>query len=196
MSMEDANVRVVLNKFGSDVPMTDVTPAEAILLHTLHGPHNGGRTFGDEFRNIKVVGVAKISSGKTESKQVAPAIAEQSHEEVVTLAAGIVGQQGYKPAVTKKVIDREEVPAVFADFPVLVDRTPAQELARLRAKYAQAKNSKGELIVGTLWADRMNPKMPEKFSDINWAEIGELSSAPELQAASINYVTGSLVRTA
>lgn len=59
--METATVRIVLNKVGSDVPKSDVTPAEAMFLHILHGPANGGKTFGEKMDNIKVDGTAMVS---------------------------------------------------------------------------------------------------------------------------------------
>ncbi|MDE2097287.1 MAG: hypothetical protein KGL39_08600 [Patescibacteria group bacterium] len=195
MPMEVANGRCVLNKYGSDTPVYNITPAEAIVLHTLHGPSNGGRTFGEEFTKITVIGIAKVDTGKTERKQVKAPLPAKKHEEIVTPQVSELGKPDYKPQVTRIVIDEPEQPAVFADVPVLVDRTPAQELARLRAKYGQAKNKKGDLIIDGIWADRLNPKMPEKFSDINWTQVGELSSSTDLQPASVNYVTGSLARS-
>jgi hypothetical protein len=52
--MEMANVRLRLNKVGSDVPILGVTPFEAVLLHVLHQANNGGSTFGDEMNKIEV----------------------------------------------------------------------------------------------------------------------------------------------
>ena len=67
--MEVANCRVRLNKVGSDVPVTNVTPAEAMFLHILHGTQNGGSTFGEEFEKITVVGTAQvIENGKSRSR--------------------------------------------------------------------------------------------------------------------------------
>ena len=62
--MEIANVRVRLSKDGSDVPKNDVTPAEAMFLHILHQANNGGLTFGDEFKHIKVIGQAMVQEGE------------------------------------------------------------------------------------------------------------------------------------
>lgn len=62
--MEVANARMRLNKVGSDVPITDMTPAEAMLLHILHGPSNGGLSFGEEFEKITVTGTAKVKDDK------------------------------------------------------------------------------------------------------------------------------------
>lgn len=61
--MEIASCRLRLNKVGSDVPLNDVTPAEAMFLHILHGPSNGGLSFGEEFDKIKIVGTAKVKTG-------------------------------------------------------------------------------------------------------------------------------------
>ena len=62
--MEVAKTRLVLNKLGSDVPKDDVTPAEALLLHVLHGPNNGGKTFTEKMDNFSVVGQAMIQEGE------------------------------------------------------------------------------------------------------------------------------------
>ena len=76
--MEIANARVRLNKVGSDVPVKDITPAEAMLLHILHGTANGGLTFGEEFKHIEIVGTAKV--------QVKAAVAEVREPDYYTPA--------------------------------------------------------------------------------------------------------------
>ena len=78
--MEIANCRLRLNKVGSDVPLIDVTPAEAMLLHILHGASNGGLSFGEEFVHIKVTGSAKVRVSEP------------------TAQVGTVGQPNYKAA--------------------------------------------------------------------------------------------------
>jgi hypothetical protein len=235
--MEVAKGRVCLNKYGSDVPITDLTPAEAILLHVLHGPANGGRTFGDDFSKIEVIGTAKIATGKVKrtivqeavpektlkGKQLTPAVPEQFVPgdvitpvqpekktpakgnpgdkdyvpETVTKAVAEVRGPGYKIAAQAATYDPDTIipalPEVVKEEPILVDRTPAQELARLRKKYGQAKNKKGELIVDTIWTDKINPALPATFKDIDWAQVGELASSPDLQPASLNYVTQSVI---
>jgi hypothetical protein len=57
--MEIGTLRLRLNKVGSDVPVTNATPAEAVLLHLLHQGNNGGSTFGEDMDKITVTGVAK-----------------------------------------------------------------------------------------------------------------------------------------
>jgi hypothetical protein len=57
--MQIATGRLRLNKVGSDIPVVGLTPAEAVLLHLLHQPNNGGSTFGEEFDKINVSGTAK-----------------------------------------------------------------------------------------------------------------------------------------
>ena len=133
--MEIANTRVRLNKVGSDVPLNDITPAEAMLLHILHGAANGGSTFGEEFEKLTVTGTAKVKEGEK-----------------------------------------------------LRDRTDAEELARLRAKYSMARNNKNEPIVNTVWPDRFNPKLPQKFSEIKWKELANAG----VEVAAVNYATGNL----
>lgn len=59
--MELANGRLRLNKLGSDVPVTNITPAEALVLHIVHQGNNGGSTFGEDFDKITVVSDVKRS---------------------------------------------------------------------------------------------------------------------------------------
>jgi hypothetical protein len=133
--MEIANVRVRLNKVGSDVPLKDVTPAEAMFLHILHGPSNGGLSFGEEFRHIEVVGKALVvENGKSR------------------------------------------------------DRTDAEELRRLSAKYGQARDKDNKPILNSVWPDRLNPKLPATFKEIKWLEVGSLG----IETAAVNYATGAL----
>ncbi len=233
MPMEVAKGRVTLNKYGSDVPIADLTPAEAVLLHVLHGPANGGRTFGDEFNKIEVIGIAKIATGKTKKtviqeaipekvlkgKQLTPATPEQFIQgDIITPAVpekripakGKPEDKDYTPETLIKAQPEQRapgyriaaqpatyepdtivpaVPEVIKEEPILVDRTPAQELTRLCNKYAQAKNKKGNLIVDSIWIDKLNPSLPLTFKDIDWTTIGELSASPDVQPAALNYVT-------
>lgn len=161
--MEVANVRLRLNKVGSDVPINDVTPAEAMLLHILHGGQNGGLSFGEEFEKITITGTAKVVKD----------IPAQP-------AKGEVGKAGY-------------VAAKAAHKDALVDRTDAEELARLRKKYGGARDKGNKAIIDSVWPDKFNPKLPQKFSDINWQEVG--SAAAGLEVAATNYATGGLAQT-
>lgn len=195
MPMEVANCRVTLNKYGSDVPLTHITPAQAIVLHTLHGPLNGGRTFGDEFSKIQVVGTAMVDTGKTERKLKLLAQPAKTHQEIISAQVSEPGKPDFKAQVVQTVVDTPAQDAIYEDVPILAERTPSQELARLRKVYGQAKNSKGELIIDKIWADKLNPKMPLTFKEINWQEVGDLATSPELQPAQLNYVTGALSRT-
>jgi hypothetical protein len=69
--MEIANARLRLNKTGSDVPLTGLTPAEALFLHAIHQGNNGGMTFGENLENnsIKVTGEAKVTEQGKERKR-------------------------------------------------------------------------------------------------------------------------------
>ena len=134
--MEIANVRVRLTKVGSDVPLSNVTPAEAMLLHILHGPANGGSTFGEDFEKITVVGTAKVDEGGK-----------------------------------------------------LRDRTDAEEVRRLGAKYNQARDKENKPFINSICPDKLNPKLPQKFSDIKWQDV----SAVGIETAAVNYATGGLV---
>ncbi len=133
--MEVANVRCRLNKVGSDVPINDVTPAEAMLLHVLHGPANGGSTFGEEMDKIDIKGTAKVNEGGK-----------------------------------------------------LRDRTDAEEYRRLAGKYNGARDKTNKLIIESVWPDRFNPKLPQKFSDVKWQEVASAG----LETAAVNYATGGL----
>lgn len=134
--MEIANVRVRLDKLGSDVPKAGVTPAEALLLHILHQTNNGGSTFGEDMSKIEVL--------------------EGEAETVVVLeeAKGRPYSKEYVPAVTKSHT-----------------RTNAEEYRRLQSKYGGLTNKKDVKILSLIFPDRLNPKFPEKFSDLNWKEI-------------------------
>ena len=165
--MQVANVRVRLNKLGSDVPVFNVTPAEAVLLHVLHGPSNGGLTFGDEFAKIEVIGEALVDGpDRVEIKTPAQP------------AVGVPSEFDYVPAV----------PAVVEVTKGPFPRTNRQELIRLTAKYNQALNKEGKSIISQLWPDKMNPTLPKTFTEINWTEVTEASA--DLVTAPVNYITG------
>jgi len=133
--MEIANCRVRLSKVGSDTPLSNVTPAEVMLLHILHSSSNGGLTFGEEFEKITVMGKALVE-------------------------------------VNEK----------------LRDRTDAEELRRLTAKYGSARDQKNNPIINSIWPDKFNPKLPQTFKELNWTEIGGAG----IETAAMNYATGSL----
>ena len=81
--MQIANVRLRLNKVGSDVPVVGCTPAEALVLHVLHQGNNGGSTFGDEMDKINIL----------------PGEASIACDEPAKPAVGEVGKPGYVAAV-------------------------------------------------------------------------------------------------
>ena len=172
--MQIANARVRLNKVGSDVPVKNLTPAEAMFLHILHGPYNGGLTFGEEFAKIEVVGEAMVQGTIVKKPAVTakPAVAQ----------VGIPGQPGFmaaQPAVAA-------VPAVTEEG--LRPRTAAEELRRLAAKYAGARNKKNEPIINEVWPDKLNPKLPETFAEIPWTEVSQTG----IETAPLNYATGGV----
>ena len=68
----------------------------------------------------------------------------------------------------------------------------AAELNRLTALYGGVVTKKGEPILNLVFPDRMNPKLPEKFSDLKWANIQFDGS----KIASVNMVTGTPVDAA
>ena len=94
--MEVANVRLVLNKVGSDVPLKDVTPAQAMFLHILHGPHNGGKTFGEDMNKIEIVGTAMVKDQLPDKTEPAKA------------AVGEPGKPGFVVAVPAKVVSTKD----------------------------------------------------------------------------------------
>lgn len=134
--MEVANVRVRLDKLGSDVPKTGVTPAEALVLHVLHQANNGGSTFGEDMAKIEVL------DGEAETVVV------------VEEAKGRPYSKEFVPAETRAH-----------------RRTNVEEFRRLASKYGSLTNKKGDKILTLIFPDRLNPKLPEKFSDLNWKEI-------------------------
>ncbi len=175
--MEIANVRLRLNKLGSDVPLKDVTPAEAMFLHILHGPYNGGLTFGEEFSKIEIVGEALVAGTKTVvDKPEVPAKA----------AVGTLGTPGYTLAVVA-------VPAVTHEEEANVPRSNRQELLRLAKKYNGARNKENKPIIDEIWPDKMNPQLPKTFKEINWKEVSEVAAG--VTTESVNYVTGNVVTT-
>jgi hypothetical protein len=146
--MEIASCRLRLNKVGSDIPLNDVTPAEAMFLHILHGPSNGGLTFGEEFDKIKIIGTAKV-------------------------------------VVTPAVVDDKGVVKTPA---VLRDRTAAEEYRRLANKYSGARDKTNKPIIESIWPDRLNPKMPATFKEVQWQEVASAG----IETAAVNYATGGL----
>lgn len=140
--MEQATVRVRLNKVGDDVPVLGVTPAEALLLHLLHQNNNGGKTFGDKM-----------------------------HE---------------KDAELEIKVDKK--PAMTDDQP----RNDVQEYRRLVGKYGALINKNGVKIINMVWPDKLNPKLPQKFSELPWAQI----QYDGTEVSAINYITGTPVQKA
>lgn len=134
--MEIANVRVRLDKVGSDVPVMGCTPAEAIVLHIIHQNNNGGSTFGEEMDKIDIL----------------PGEAE----DVETL---IPAERDEKGNVTK------------AEERIMKPRTDVSELNRLKRKYGGLTNKKGDKVLNLIFPDKMNPRLPEKFSDLKWREL-------------------------
>jgi hypothetical protein len=123
--MEIANCRLRLNKVGSDVPLKDLTPAEAMFLHILHGPSNGGLTFGEEFDKIVIVGTAKVvvtpADVDDKGKVLKPAVLRDrtAAEEYRRLAAKYSGARDKtnKPIIETIWPDRLNpvVPATFKE---------------------------------------------------------------------------------
>lgn len=140
--MQIANARLRFDKVGNDTQVTNITPAEALLLHILHQQNNGGSTFGEEFDKIVIVGDALI--------ETAPA-----HE--AEPAIGEVGKPGFiaaKPAIPAKTRPRTDV----------------EEIRRLLAKYGRCVNKKGDKIVKLIWPE-MTPKLPQTFKELDWKNI-------------------------
>lgn len=186
--MEIANCRLRLNKVGSDIPLNDITPAEAMLLHILHGVHNGGLTFGEEFKKIEIIGSAMVDTGKTKTVVVAEATEAVYETKIIEPAVPQKGTIPAKAAVTEKVLVTPAIEEVTSEQKVLRDRTDVEELNRLRVKYGTAKNKENKSIIDSIWPDRFNPKLPQKFSELKWQEIGSAG----IEVAPVNYATGGL----
>lgn len=198
--MEVANCRVRLNKVGSDTPVNNITPAEAMLLHILHGNQNGGMTFGEEFEKIKVVGTAMVDTGDKKKVVDVPACAAKYETQIVEAAVaqqGVPGQPGFvpaKPAVTNQVLVATAVDEVSHLEPVLRPRTDAEELRRLGSKYNGARDKANKPIIDTVWPDKLNPRLPQTFKEIKWTDVSGVAAGVE--TASVNYATGGLATTA
>lgn len=177
--MEIANARLRLNKVGSDVPVTGMTPAEALVLHVLHQANNGGSTFGEEFEKIVIAKTpAQTITGRTE-EEVIPAVEAVAGKPAV----GVLGQLGYVAAV----------PAIPAKAAVTVpakdithDRTDVEEVRRLTVKYGKNVNKKGDRILKLIWPE-MSPKLPQKFSELDWKNL----NYDGIEVGAVNYVTGT-----
>ena len=123
--MQLANVRLRLDKQGSDVPLKDVTPAQALVLHLLHQGNNGGSSYGEDMNKIEITGDALTVEATYESG---------------------------KPTKTHP-------------------RTASEEYKRLFSLYGGLTNKKGDRLLSKVFPDKSNLKMPEKFSDLKWAEL-------------------------
>jgi hypothetical protein len=216
--MEQANVRIRMNKLGDDVPLQNATPAELLILHVLHQNNNGGKTFADFVDKdgaLKVENIteAAVDTGKKVLDKVIPAqpgraavparAAIPARAEIPGRAAiGTPGKPGYMPAVeaipaVEGIPAYEGAPEVKATPEQVVwravvrPRTDVEELRRLTAKYGHNVNKMGQKIVSLIWPDKMNPKLPQKFSELKMAEI----QYDGTEVASLNYATGTPVKT-
>ena len=187
--MEVAHARVRLEKVGNDVPVFDITPAEAMFLHILHNDRNGGLTFGDEFQHLKVVGTAKVV--------VTPAVPEvREPDEVVPAlpAIGAPGQKGYRPA---QEAFRKPGKVIEAAKPaVLRDRTDSEELDRLAVKYNGARDKNNDPLINKVWPDPFNVKLPQTFKELKWDDIVKRSNRAGIVQARLNYATGAIATQA
>jgi hypothetical protein len=178
--MQVANVRLRLNKVGSDVPLKDVTPAEAMLLHILHGPSCGGSTFGEKMEKIEIIGEALMATDvpdKIEPDKTIPAKPQ----------IGKPGDSDYQAPQSAQVIKG----AVLSYKKGVRPRTDVEELTRLRTKYIMAKDKNLKPIIDIVFPDKFNPKLPQTFAEVQWKEA---ASVP-IETASLNYVTGGLTQT-
>lgn len=241
--MEIANVRVKLEKVGSDVEVKDATPAEVMFLHILHSPRNGGESFGRNNDQVNINGTAMIDTGQRKKIVTKAAVPEQiqkgklvseaqpqqivpgaliapavpEHKVPGVPAKGTPGKPDYVTPILETLVKAQPeqrgpgyliqaVPAVYGpdmvipmqpeEFkmePILRPRTDAEELARLVRKYNQARDKQNKPIINSVWPDRLNPNLPQKFSDINWTQVNEMFGG--LQPEALNYATGSIART-
>jgi hypothetical protein len=187
--MEVANVRLRLEKIGSDVPVNEVTPAEAMFLHILHNDRNGGLSFGDEFQHIKVIGSAKVV--------VTPAVPEEREPDVLTPelpAVGNPGSKGYRPA--QPAIRTQGKIITPAQDAVLRDRTDEEELDRLAMKYNTARDKSNEPLINKVWPDPNNVKLPQTFKELQWDKIVQRANRVGAIQVKLNYATGAIATTA
>ena len=192
--MQIANVRLRLNKVGSDVPVLGCTPAEALLLHVLHQANNGGSTFGEEFEKISITGEAQTVIGQEPEKvipavEAVPAVPAQAAKPAV----GVVGQPNYQPPVSA-VAAVPGVPAqpeqVIPAKDITRARTNTEELRRLTGKYGSNVNKRGDRILKLIWPG-LDATLPQNFSDLDWKNI----QYDGTEVAALNYVTGTPAAT-
>ena len=169
--MQTGTARLRLNKVGSDVPVVGITPAEALLLHVLHQGNNGGSTYGDKMDSIEVTGEATVVTGYTE-----PVAAVEGRP-------AIPAKNENTPQYVPPVPEVKAVPAQPAK-PITRPRTDAEEYKRLNAKYGRIVNKKGDKILKAIWPE-LSPKLPQKFSELDWKEIQF-----DGETADINLATG------
>ena len=168
--MQVANVRLRLNKNGSDIPLFNVTPAEAVILHVLHQGNNGGMTFGEQFEKIEVLPNPAFDRVEViEEEKIVPGSPEvpgTPSQEVV----GTPDKPGYKPFVPGKAFipatPDKTIPAVTKPIP----RTNAEEIARLRAKYGFNVTKKGDQILEKIYPG-LDPTLPQTFKEIKWQGV-------------------------
>jgi len=176
--MEIANVRLRLNKTGSDIPLFGVTPAEVIFLHMLHQGNNGGNSFGDKLENIMLLGEAVAGYKVTPAVEAQPAVPPQP-------AVGNPKDKDYLPPVPGKPAV-EAVPEKREPIP----RIDAQEIARLRAKYGANVDKKGTKLINQVWPG-INPSLPKTFGEIQWQGV----QFDDNQLGALNMATGQPMPT-
>lgn len=161
---------VKLDKFGSNVPIKGLTPAEAIVQQVLHGSNAGGTAF-EEIKN----GKPDFKDITTAQVVVTPAVVKN-----VIIAAHTKKGQVLKPAdptkgTPEERIQDEEIPQTIESrvitTAVMRDRTEAEELQRLRAKYGGLTNKKSTNLLGLIFGTGMSVKLPQKFSELDFNKI-------------------------
>jgi hypothetical protein len=220
--MQIANARLRLNKVGSDVPVTGITPAEALVLHVLHQSNNGGSTFGEDFDKIDIQGDALVVTGNEPETVVEevhavpyqaarPAVAAVTGRPPVPAIpaqpqVGIPGQVGYKPAVAAvaEVAGIEAIPAQDAVAEVKATAyqpkktIPGKQITRLRTDVEEVRRLTAK------YGGCVNKK-GDKIVKLIWPEMSP--RLPQLfseldwkgiqydgtEVAAINYLTGAPV---
>lgn len=95
--------------------------------------------------------------------------AVEAQPAVAAVAAVAAQPQKVKPAVTKTR-----------------PRTDVEEVRRLTAKYGRNVNKKGDRILKLIWPE-MSPKLPQKFSDLDWKNL----NFDGVEVGAVNYATGA-----
>lgn len=167
--MEQCNAFCRLDKFGSNIMIKGLTPAQAIVLHVLHQANAGGNVFD------------LTNDGKADFGKISDAVVqvEPSKEQKLVIGAHVKKGKVVQAADVAKSIPEireadEQIPET-TETKVIPGktrlRTEAEEMGRLRALYGGLSNKKGAKLLPLIFGSGMNVKLPQKFSELDFTKI-------------------------